>query len=208
MLALAVMPEEIVLLMGEMEGPHFGAILQSFNPALAIIHVEAAEELESRCLKPTPGGGLRRLIAFSTSVIVPGAVLDGLGAPAYNFHPGPPTYPGTNAASFAIYEGADKFGATAHVMEQKVDCGPIVAVEWFEVPEGVKFMDLELRTYEILLKMFVDLAPHLATSDRPLDIIDIQWSGPKHTRAEVEAMKELEPDMDEDEIALRYRAFG
>ena len=208
MLALAVMPEEIVLLMGEMEGPHFGAILQSFNPALAIVHIETAEELETRCLISTPGGGPRRLIAFSTSVVVPGAVLDGLGTPAYNFHPGPPTYPGSNAASFAVYEGADKFGATAHVMEKKVDCGPIVAVKWFDVPEGIKFMDLELRTYEILLKMFADLAPHLATSDEPLDVLDVPWSGQKHTRAEFEAMKELEADMDEDEIGLRYRAFG
>ena len=93
-------------------------------------------------------------------------------------------------------------------MEEKVDCGPIVAVEWFNIAPDTRFMDLELQTYETLLKMFADLAAHLATSDEPLAVLDAQWSGRKHTRAEFQAMKELQPDMDEDEIKLRFRAFG
>ena len=56
--------------------------------------------------------------------------------------------------------------------------------------------------------MFADRVPHLAASDDPLPVIDAQWSGKKHTDAEFEAMKELEADMDEAEINLRYRAFG
>jgi hypothetical protein len=82
------MPEEVVLLTGEVEGPHFRAMLTSLNPGLAVIQTQTREELEVACLGPAPGGG-RRLIAFSTSVIVPKAVLDGLSMEAYNFHPGP-----------------------------------------------------------------------------------------------------------------------
>ena len=93
-------------------------------------------------------------------------------------------------------------------MEVKFDCCPIVAVEWFDVSPDTRFIDLELQTYETLLKMFADLAAHLATSDEPLAVLDAQWSGRKHTRAEFQAMKELQPDMEEDEIRLRYRAFG
>ncbi len=202
------MPEEVVLLTGEVEGPHFRTMLESCNPHLVIVHAETLEQLETAFLKPPAGGGLRRLVAFSTSVIVHKTVLGTLQVPAYNFHPGPPTYPGSHAASFAIYDGAEHFGATVHVMEEKVDCGPIVAAEWFVVPENARFMDLELKTYELLLKMFADRVSHLATSDDPLPVIDAQWSGKKHTDAEFEAMKELEADMDEAEINLRFRAFG
>jgi methionyl-tRNA formyltransferase len=201
------MPEEVVLLTGEVEGPHFRAMLTSLNPELAVIHTQTREELEAACLNTAPGGG-RRLIAFSTSVIVPKAVLEGLSMTAYNFHPGPPTYPGSHAASFAIYEGAEHFGATAHVMEEKVDCGAIVAAEGFVMPENPRFMELEIKTYELLLKIFAEMAPHFASSDDPLPVIDAQWSGPKHTKAEFEAMKVLEADMEEAEINLRYRAFG
>ena len=86
--------------------------------------------------------GVRRLIVFSTSVIVTKAILDGLETPAYNFHPGPSPYPDSHAASFALYDGVEHFGATAHVMEEKVDCGPIVAAEWLVVPEKARFLDL------------------------------------------------------------------
>ena len=202
------MPEEVILLTGEVEGPHFRAMLTSLNPGLTVVHTQTREELEAACLKPPPGGGGRRLIAFSTSVIVPAAVLDGLSMTAYNFHPGPPTYPGSHAASFAIYDGAEHFGATAHVMEEKVDCGPIVAAEWFVMPEKARFLDLEIKTYELLLKLFADLAPHFATSDDALPEIDAKWSGVKHTKAEFEAMKVLEADMEEAEINRRYLAFG
>ena len=53
------------------------------------------------------------------------------------------------------------------------------------------------------MKIFADLVPHLATSDKPLPANDAQWSGTKHTNAEFEAVKELKPD-----INLRFRAFG
>ena len=56
--------------------------------------------------------------------------------------------------------------------------------------------------------MFADRVAHLAASDDPLPVIDAQWSGVKHSRAEFEAMKVLEADMAEAEINLRYRAFG
>ena len=57
-----------------------------------------------------------RLIAFATPVIVPGRILASLGYGAYNFHPGPPQYPGWAPAHFALYEQANEFGATVHAM--------------------------------------------------------------------------------------------
>ena len=201
------MPAEVILLTGEVEGPHFQALLESLNPRLKIIHVQSSDELEIACLKPTPEGG-RRLIAFCTSVIVPKDILNGLSFEAYNFHSGPPTYPGSHSASFAIYEGAKHFGVTVHVMEEKVDCGPIVVFEQLLIQENIRFMELELESYELLLKIFTNLAPHIATSNKPLPIIDVHWSGHKHTNAEFENMKVIEADMDEAEIRLRFRAFG
>tara|TARA_Y100000739_G_C20450835_1_gene392165 strand:- start:166 stop:771 length:606 start_codon:yes stop_codon:yes gene_type:complete len=201
------MPEEVILLTGEVEGPHFQAMLESLNPRLKVTHVQNCDELERACLRSTPKGG-RRLIAFSTSVIVPKDILNGLSMEAYNFHSGPPTYPGSHSASFAIYEGAKYFGGTVHVIEEKVDCGPIVAFDRLLIKENIRFMELELETYELLLNIFANLAPHFATSNAPLPVIDIHWSGPKHTNAEFETMKVIEADMDEAEIRLRFRAFG
>ena len=202
------MPEEIILLTGEAEAPHLASVLQNHRPELPVFIAQNRDQVEATCLAPEPAGGSRRLIAYCTSVIVPAAVIDEMSGPAYNFHPGPPTYPGARAASFAIYEGAGRFGATAHVMEERVDAGPIVGVDWFDVPDGVKFMDLELMAYKALFSLFNRLARHLATDDAPLPEISVQWSSRKTTEQEFQAMQELVADMSEDEIRLRYRAFG
>ena len=68
-----------------------------------------------------------RLISFGSGVIVPAAVLARLSGTAYNFHPGPPAYPGIFPSVFALYDGATRFGVTLHEMKPEVDSGPIVA---------------------------------------------------------------------------------
>jgi len=202
------MPGEIILLSGEAEAPHLTDSLQRHQPDLSVVLVQSREELEEACSKPPPEAGPRRLIAYCTSVIVPASVIEALPGPAYNFHPGPPTYPGSHAASFAIYDGADLFGVTAHVMEERVDAGPLVQVTWFEMPDGIKFMELEMMAYQAMFTMFNELAPHLANDDAPLAVIDAQWSGRKTTEQDFQVMQELAADMSEEEIRLRYRAFG
>jgi len=153
----------------------------------------------------------RRLVAFCTGVVVPPEVLAALPGPAYNFHPGPPTYPGSWAAGFALYDGARRFGATLHVMEDRVDEGAIVDVAWFDLPEGVnlRYDELEVMAYQRCVALFQKYAPHLAAEDAPLRAVaDERWSGVKRTKAEATAMREPPRDATEDEIRRRFRAFG
>ena len=50
-----------------------------------------------------------------------------------NFHPAPPKYPGTGCASYAIYNGERRYGATAHIMNDKYDDGAILRVKYFKI---------------------------------------------------------------------------
>lgn len=203
------MPTEIVLLTGEAEGPALGDMLRACNPALTVHHVLTAEELADAAGRLDLAGHAR-LIAFCTGVVVPPAVLAAFPGPAYNFHPGPPTFPGSHAAGFAIYEGARRFGATVHVMEDRVDEGAIVGVEWFDVPDDPKLRcdELEIMAYKALVGLFQKLARHLACDDAPLPPIGETWSGRKRTKKDVESLKDLPPDVSEEEVRLRFRAFG
>src|SRR5689334_4198993 len=45
-----------------------------------------------------------RIVAFAAKVIVPAAYLSRLSGPAYNFHPGPPEYPGIYPSVYALYD--------------------------------------------------------------------------------------------------------
>ena len=178
------MLDTIILLTGTVEQPVLGAILRSHNPALRILAVATAAEvmgLEPQLLRRA------RLIAFCTDVVVPLRVLDQLAFGAYNFHPGSPAFPGWGCAFFAVHQRARQFGATAHLMAEKVDAGPIVGVELFDVPPGAGVPALEELAYAFLAQMFRRLAAQLVRST-PLAPLPIGWSGEKCTRRRYAAL--------------------
>ncbi len=199
------MLREIVLLTGEQEAPPLTDFLRRHNPALTISHVRTHDELVM-ALHPRRAGV--RLIAFCTSVIVPAdrlAELDGL---AYNFHPGPPTYPGRHPASFAIYGGATRFGATAHEMRPRVDSGPILGVEWFDMPAVPRLAEVERLAFEACIRLWTRLGPDLATRPEALPATDAAWSGRKSSQADLDRLCSLPLDIDAQELDRRKRAFA
>src|ERR1700687_4237956 len=166
------MLETIILLTGEVEQPFLAPVLQGHNPRLTIRPVVTLADVAA--LEPEP---LRRarLCAFATDVVVPPNVLDRLGYGAYNFHPGPPHFPGCAPAHFAIYNRATEFGATAHVMTERVDAGAIVGAELFRIPANIMVCDLDGLAYAHLARLFWRLAAALATQTEPLPALPIAW---------------------------------
>jgi methionyl-tRNA formyltransferase len=199
------MLREIVLLTGAQEGPHLTDFLHRHNGALTITHAQTRDELTIALHPPRPG---IRLIGFCTSVVVPAELLSCCDCQAYNFHPGPPTHPGKHPASFAIYEGAIRFGATAHEMLAKVDSGAIVGVEWFDMPPEARLSQLEGLTFDAAIRLFSRLGPELATSAAPLSLSRETWSGRKSTQRDFEQMCEIAVDIPRPELERRLRAFA
>jgi methionyl-tRNA formyltransferase len=83
--------DTIILLTSVLERPIFTSVLSTHNPCLTIIPAETLTDLNA--LAPDTLARAR-LIAYAAGVVVPAHVLDQLGYGAYNFHPGPPAYPG------------------------------------------------------------------------------------------------------------------
>ena len=149
-----------------------------------------------------------RLIAFATPVVVPARVLDALGYGAYNFHPGPPEFPGWAASQFAVYRGASEFGATAHAMIERVDAGPIIGIERFRITPDTSVVELEKLTYVHLAKIFWRLAKALASQSAPLAELGLRWSGQAGTRKQYAALCDIPADIAADELERRIKAFG
>lgn len=198
------MPKRIILLCGDVEAPHLSGLLKRHRSDLDMTWVNsfgslilAADDLADT-----------RLIAMLTDVIVPESILSRLDGPAYNFHPGPPEYPGSHAASFAVYDDAVTFGVTLHEMAAQVDSGPIIEVRRYDMPPSKKFINVEMIAFEKLMEMFRDHAQHLACDNAPLPHSGEQWTGPPRTKAEAKRLSAIESDLTEEEINRRYRAFG
>jgi methionyl-tRNA formyltransferase len=197
--------DTIVLLTGPVEHPVLASTLVGHNPDLTVKFVSTLADVTA--LEPTLLRGAR-LVAYATGVVVPPCVIDELGYGAYNFHPGSPHYPGLAPAQFAVYDGASEFGATAHVMIQPVDAGPIVGIESFHVPPGVGVVDLEALAYLHLARLFGRLAKALATEPEPLQELPIRWSGQKSSRRSYAAMCDIAFDITKEELVRRIKAFG
>ena len=195
----------IILLTGLAEQPALVALLRELNPALNGIPVVTAAELSNITAEVLPRA---RLIAFTTSVIVPSAILSRLGFGAYNFHPGPPEYPGWAPAHFALYERATAFGVTAHEMVEKVDAGSIVAVERFAISPDSTVAALEQATYVRLARLFWSLVQTLATQPDPLPTLPVRWSGRKNTRRRYAAICDIPLDISRDDLDRRLAVFG
>lgn len=103
--------DTIILLTGPVEEAALTGVLRGHRPGLRICPAKSLADLKA--FEPE---FLRRarLIGFVTDAVVPTRILKALGFGAYNFHSGPPHYPGWVPAHFAIYERAVTFGATAH----------------------------------------------------------------------------------------------
>jgi methionyl-tRNA formyltransferase len=181
-----------------------GQLLKTHNPTLSFRLARTLDELAR--IEPTV---LRdgRLIAFTAGVIVPRDLLEALGHGAYNFHPGPPHYPGWAPAHFAIYDGARTFGATMHAMAPRVDSGPITGVESFVIPESASVRDLEQIAYIRLGYLFWRKARELARHGEPLPRLPIAWSGIKSTKQMYRDHCALPTEIGADELRRRIRAF-
>jgi methionyl-tRNA formyltransferase len=197
--------DTIILLSGAAEHSTFPAVFRGHNPLLSVIPIGTSAELEA--LNPDL---LRRarLIGFVTPVIVPETILTRLGYGAFNFHPGPPGYPGWAPAHFALYNRETEFGATAHVMTEQVDAGPIIDVALFPVPAGTSVLALEGMAYARLAQLFWRMAKSLATDPEPPRTLSLQWGSRKYSRRAYRTMCDIPLDIPKDELQRRIEVFG
>jgi methionyl-tRNA formyltransferase len=197
--------DTIILLAEAAEQSALPLVLLGHNPHLTVISIGTAGELaalDSDLLRRA------RLIAFATPEIVSKSILAQLGYSAFNFHPGPPSYPGWAPAHFALYDQATEFGATVHVMLEQVDAGPIVNVALFAIPPDISVLALEELAYAHLAQLFWRLAKSLATDAAPPPTLPIQWSARKYSRRAYRAICDIPLDIPKDELDRRIRVFG
>jgi methionyl-tRNA formyltransferase len=197
--------EGLVLLTDVAEQVALSRILRHFRPDLTIWPASGLDELrgiEASLL------GRARLVAFASTAIVPADVLAGLGYGAYNFHPGPPNYPGWAPAHFALYDGAEQYGVTFHAMAERVDSGTIFDVVSFPVPQACTLLGLGERTYVHLLRLFAVWAEQLATEPALAPRHTVPWSGRTSTRRSYRNACDIPLDISREELWRRIRAFG
>ncbi|MDF1749389.1 MAG: formyltransferase family protein [Alphaproteobacteria bacterium] len=149
-----------------------------------------------------------RLVAFSTSIIVSAPVLAAFPGGGYNFHPGPPSYPGNRPSAFACYAGEKQFGVTFHRMLPRVDEGEILDCEHFSIAGCNTSSAIAILAYQRLARLLLMNITALAELDRPLIGNGVRWTGMKTTLAQYNRMRSVPGDIETSELDRRIRAFN
>jgi methionyl-tRNA formyltransferase len=197
--------DTIILLAGPVEAGALSTALLRHNPHLTLHLAKTLDDLDAigpRRLRRA------RLLSFASPVIVPRRILDRLGFGGFNFHPGPPSYPGWAPAYFATYDRATTFGVTTHVMYERVDSGPIVAVDLFDVPATNSAETLEATAYARLTRQFFELAKPFATSPHAPEPLPVQWCGRRNTQRQLAKLCNIPADISREELERCVSAFG
>jgi len=145
------------------------------------------------------------LISYLSPWIIPLKTLSNTKLHNINFHPAPPEYPGTGCFNFAIYNGEKVYGATSHVMEEKVDTGKIIGVKRFQLLESDSVYSLSIKTYGQMLALFYEVIDYIMINKKIPDTIE-RWSRKPYTRKDLENLCKINADMKKEEIKRRVRA--
>jgi Formyl transferase len=196
-IVLLAQPTELAFLV-----PH----LKARNPNLIIKAVSTIQELRALDSAVLRGS---RLISFVTAVIVPGEILDTVGHGAFNFHPGPPEYPGWAPAHFALYAQAKEFGVTFHCMTERVDAGLVLDVRRFPISPNASVISVEELALAHLAVMFLGWAGALAGDAAPLPVRQsAQWTGRKNSRRAYSTLCDIPLDISKEDLERRVSIFG
>lgn len=164
------------------------------------------KNLDASVMAAVQRGPVDFILNFLSPVVVPSTVLSMAKKAAVNFHPAPPRWPGVGSASFALYEGDAEFGATAHLMAQKVDSGPILRTIRFPI---VRDDDCELlwsRALHHTLTLFYDVSFDLAMHAGVAPSGE-KWERPAVTRKQFEQWMVIPAGATVEEVRRKVRAL-
>lgn len=147
------------------------------------------------------------LVSFGSSIIVPADILAKFSGGAYNIHAASPDYPGRDPHHWAVYEEANNYGATAHIMTNKVDDGPIVDLELFDVCPNTRPEELLKRANEAAFTILSRIGPKLVQGEKLQPISGAQWGKNKRSRADFREMCNITPQLSLEEFEKRFNAF-
>tara|TARA_R110000868_G_scaffold218487_4_gene468749 strand:- start:8494 stop:9150 length:657 start_codon:yes stop_codon:yes gene_type:complete len=151
--------------------------------------------------------GIDYVMSFSSQWIIPESVLSLARYASLNFHPGSPEYPGIGCTNFALYERETAFGVTCHHMHSKVDTGPIVKVNRFDIYENDSVQSLTDRCYYHMVILFAEILDQII-SGKELTGAAEHWARKPFTRHELNELGRISLNMSADEVQRRVHAMA
>jgi len=196
------MTQKRLILLTPVKAAELDRLVRAFGEDVT---VEVVSDLAA--LRAARFDGETSLVSVGSGVIVPGDVLARLTKPAYNMHAATPAFPGRDPHHHAIYRQATTYGATLHIMTYRVDEGPIIGIETFDVRPGTTPTQLLAQANEAGFRLIERLGRQLLEAEPPPTLPGVAWGAEKTKRRDLQDLCRLSPLVTEEEFACRYLAF-
>lgn len=146
------------------------------------------------------------LISFNTNLIIAKEDFEKCEF-CFNIHAASPRFPGRDPHHWAKYTSAKEYGATLHYMTEKVDNGPIIKVNRFEIKEQDSPADILNKANKEAFRLLEELFSLLSSSELiPIDFKE-QWDTKKYKRSDLIKICDLTDLKDPNEFDLRVQSF-
>ena len=152
------------------------------------------------------------ILSFRSLFILPKSLIQRAFVAAINFHPAPPEYPGSGCTNYALYDMAQVYGVTAHIINEKVDNGTILEVRRFNINPTDNLKSVLKRTHEQLLVLCLDFigSIHLLGKKFIEEKISTskheRWNGQAKLIGQLDTLKTVPLDVSKEELERIIRA--
>ena len=152
------------------------------------------------------------IICFRSFYIITKELLSKAKIASINFHPGPTEYPGSGCINFALYEEANEYGVTVHLMNEKIDNGKIIECIRFPIFKKDTVDALLKRTHKKLLKLFVSTIKGIKREkenyikNKLIHSKNEQWNGLARKMSELNSLQSVTTDVNEEKLKKVIRA--
>ena len=144
-------------------------------------------------------------VSYMSPWVIPDNLLSTIREFSINFHPGTPKYRGIGCTNFAVYNGEQEYGVTAHLMTSKIDSGRIISVKYFPVLPEYSLVDITQKCYRYILRQFYEVFNYYLKHGK-LPVTGLKWSKRLYTRAELDRLCQIKKSMAWTEIKRRIQA--
>lgn len=147
------------------------------------------------------------LISFLNSKHISRKIIKKVKKGSFNFHPGPPEYPGFGCYNFALLDKVNFYGSTVHKINNKFDDGEIVNVVKFKTSYKRLNLDkLISMTHKSILKQAKDFI-NTIIKGRLSKNHNIRWKRKAYSKKEFEIAREIKLKDSRANIKKKIKAF-
>ena len=148
------------------------------------------------------------LISFLNSMYINKSVRKKIKINSFNFHPGPPEYPGFGCYNFAMLDKVNFYGSTVHIINDKFDSGKIINVKKFKF--SYKKFNLEKlirKTHENVIKQAKDFINDIQNKKLKIEG-NLKWKKKAYTKKEFETAREIKLNDTSKNVLKKIKAFS